>query len=176
MKRSRIILCSSLILALICSGSFVIRSIQADTRPNVQLKADKATPRQVEDTTEQAISRDYSSAWQAMTEALENNDRGPLAQNFAGFALDRLTQRVKDQRQNGLTTRIIDHGHKVDAIFYSPDGSAMELHDTASLETEVLDGGSVIHSDQGQIHYVAIMTPDADRWKVRVLESTPALQ
>ena len=89
----------------------------------------------------------------------------------AGFALDKLTQRVKDQKQNGLTTRIVDRGHKVKAIFYSPDGAAIELKDTASIETQVLDGGTVIHSDQAQIHYYAVMTGAEDRWKVRVLES-----
>jgi hypothetical protein len=35
----------------------------------------------------------------------------------------------------------------------------------------VLDGGTVIHSDQAQIHYYAVMTGAEDRWKVRVLES-----
>jgi hypothetical protein len=36
----------------------------------------------------------------------------------------------------------------------------------------VLDGSTVIHSDQAQIHYYAVMTGAEDRWKVRVLEST----
>ncbi|HEX5435318.1 MAG TPA: hypothetical protein VFY05_13855, partial [Candidatus Angelobacter sp.] len=57
------------------------------------------------------------------------------------------------------------------AVFYSPDGSAIELKDTASLETQVLDGGNIIHSDQAQVHYYVILTGAADRWKVRVLES-----
>jgi hypothetical protein len=79
---------------------------------------------------------------------------------------------VKDQKEHGLTTRIIDRGHKVDAIFYSPDGAAIELKDTASIETQLLDGGTVIHSDQAQIQYYVIMTGAEDRWKVRVFEST----
>ncbi len=81
-------------------------------------------------------------------------------------------ERVKEQTQNGLKTRIVDHGHKVDAVFYSPDGSAIELKDTATLETQVLDGETVIHSDHAQVRYYAIMTGAEDRWKVRVLEST----
>jgi hypothetical protein len=86
--------------------------------------------------------------------------------------LDQLVQRVKDQQSSGVKTRIIDHGHKVDAIFYSKDGSAMELRDTASIETQVLEGSTVIHSDQSQIQYFAVMTSAEDRWKLRVLEST----
>jgi hypothetical protein len=80
-------------------------------------------------------------------------------------------ERVKQQAQSGLKTRIVDHGHKVDAVFYSPDGSSIELKDTATLETQVLDGDTVIHSDQAQVHYYAIMTGAEDRWKVRVLET-----
>ena len=68
---------------------------------------------------------------------------------------------------------LLDHGHKVDAIFYSPDGAAIELTDTASIETQVLDGGKIIHSDQAQMQYFVVMTSTEDRWKLRVLESSP---
>src|SRR5262249_51645940 len=100
----------------------------------------------------------------------------PLNENFSGFALDKLTQRVKDQKLQGLSTRIIDRGHKVDAIFYSQDGAAIELRDTASIETQILDGGKVIHSDTAQVQYYAVMTGAEDRWKVRVLQSTDSRQ
>jgi hypothetical protein len=159
-------------LALIISGAVPLaRRILADTKPNIQLTVSTAVPREVEDNTEQAVLRDYTAAWKGLSVALANNSLAPLNENFTGFALNKLTQRVKDQKQNGLTTRIIDHGHKVEAVFYSPDGSAIELKDTASLETQVLDGGSIIHSDQSQVHYYAVLTGAEDRWKVRVLES-----
>jgi hypothetical protein len=159
-------------LALIISGAVPLaRRILADTKPAVQLNVSNAAPREVEDNTEQAVLRDYTAAWKGLSSALANNSLAPLNENFTGFALDKLTQRVKDQKKNGLTTRIIDHGHKVEAVFYSPDGSAIELKDTASLETQVLDGGSIIHSDQAQMHYYAVLTGAEDRWKVRVLES-----
>jgi len=146
----------------------------ADSKPNVQLNVDNARPRQVEDATQNAILRDYTLAWQAMNTALANNTTAPLNDNFVGFALEKLRQRVKDQQHQGLKTRIIDSGHKVDAIFYSKDGSAIELRDTANIETQVLDGGTIIHSDKGQIQYLAVMTGAADRWQVRVLESVPS--
>jgi hypothetical protein len=160
-------------LALAISGAVpLLERIFADTKSTVQLSVKNAQPREVEDVTQNAIVRDYTLAWQAISTSLANNTLQALNENFAGFALDKLTQRVKDQKQNGLTTRIIDHGHKVDAIFYSPDGAAIELKDTASIETQVLDGSMVIHSDQAQIQYYAVMTGAEDRWKVRVLEST----
>lgn len=158
--------------ALMISGALPLaKRILADTKPAIQLNVADTAPREVEESTQRSVVRDYSAAWKGLSTALANNTLAPLNENFTGFALDKLTQRVKDQKQNGLTTRLIDHGHKVDAVFYSPDGSAIELRDTASIETQVLDGGSVIHSDQAQVHYYAVLTGAEDRWKVRVLES-----
>jgi hypothetical protein len=172
MKLARMLILT-LGVAIAISGAVpLLEHIFADTKPTVQLNVKNAQPREVEDVTQTAIVRDYTLAWQAISTSLANNTLQPLNENFAGFALDKFTQRVKEQKQNGLKTRIIDHGHKVDAIFYSPDGAAIELKDTASIETQILDGGTVIHSDQAQIHYYAVMTGAEDRWKVRVLEST----
>lgn len=171
MKVARILILTAG-LALAISGVVpLLERMFADSKPSVQLNVKSAQPREVEEVTQNAIVRDYTLAWQAIGASLASNTVQPLNENFAGFALDKLTQRVKDQKQNGLTTRIVDHGHKVEAIFYSPDGAAIELKDTASIETQLLDGATVIHSDQAQIKYYAVMTGAEDRWKVRVLES-----
>jgi hypothetical protein len=166
------VLVLSLGIALIISGGLPLaKRILADTKPNMQLNVANTQPREVEDNTQQSVIRDYSAAWKGMSTALANNSLAPLRENFTGFALDKLSQRVHDQQENGLTTRIIDRGHKVEAVFYSPDGSAIELKDTAAIETQILDGSTVIHSDQTQVHYYAVLTGAEDRWKVRVLES-----
>jgi hypothetical protein len=160
-------------VAIMLSGAVPLaRRILADTKPAVHVDFSNAAPREVEDSTQEAVLRDYTAAWKGLSTALAHNSLAPLNENFTGFALNTLTERVKEQQHNGLSTRIIDHGHKVEAVFYSPDGSAIELKDTASLETQVLDGGSIIHSDQAQVHYYAVLTGAEDRWKVRVLEST----
>jgi hypothetical protein len=172
MKLARLLILTVGVLLAISGAVPLLKRILADTKPSVQLEVKNAQPREVEDVTQNAIVRDYTLAWQAISTSLANNTLQPLNDNFAGFALDKFTQRVKDQKQNGLTTRIIDHGHKVEAIFYSNDGAAIELKDTASIETQVLDGSTVIHSDQVQIQYYAVMTGAEDRWKVRVLESS----
>ncbi|HEY2361497.1 MAG TPA: hypothetical protein VGK36_10300 [Candidatus Angelobacter sp.] len=171
MKLVRLLILTLGVVIAISGAVPLLERIFADSKPAVQLTVKNAQPREVEDVTQNAIVRDYTLAWQAISTSLANNTLQPLNENFAGFALDKFTQRVKDQKQNGLTTRIIDHGHKVDAIFYSQDGAAIELKDTASIETQILDGGTVIHSDQAQIQYYAVMTGAEDRWKVRVLES-----
>ncbi len=147
-------------------------SVWADGKPGaMQINFDHAQPREVEDSTQQSIMRDYAAAWKGLNAALSKNTTGPLNENFTGFALDKLTQRVKDQQQSGITTRLVDHGHKVEALFYAPDGSSIELRDTATVETQVMDGNTVIHSDQAQVRYYAVMTGAEDRWKVRILEN-----
>lgn len=161
----------TLMLLILVGGVAVFDRIYADTRSSVQLNVDKAVPHEVDDTVQQSVTRDYSAAWQSLASALAENNPSVLNDNFVGFALDKLTQRVKDQQGVGIRTRMVDRGHKVDAIFYSPEGSSIELHDTATIDTEILEGGSVIHSDRSQVHYYAVLTGAEDRWKVRVLES-----
>jgi hypothetical protein len=158
---------------LLAGGALLVHNILADSKPAVQLSADQAAPRQVDEGVQQAIARDYSAAWQALASAVDANNPAVLNENFVGLALDKLTQRIHDQQSLGLKTRILDRGHKVEAIFYSIDGSAIELRDTASIETQILEGNTVIHTDRAQIHYFAVMTGAEDHWKVRVLESAP---
>ena len=136
----------------------------------VKLTAENAQPRQVEDTTENAIVRDYSAAWKSLENSLAQNRDDQLAANFTGSALEQIKSRLEGQKKNGLHTRVIDRGHKLEAVFYSPEGSAMQLRDTAQLEIQVLDGSQVIHSEQATVHYIALMTTAEDRWKVRLLE------
>ena len=149
----------------------VIDRAHADVKPAVTISVDHAVPRDVDETVQQAVTRDYTAAWQALTSALANNNTRALNDNFVGFAFDKLSQRIKDQQQTGIKTRLVDRGHKVDAIFYSPEGSSIELHDTATFDTEILDGDTVIHSERSQVHNYAVLTGAEDRWKVRVLES-----
>jgi len=160
-------------LLLLLYGLPLLRQILADSKAPVQLNADRAAPRQVDEGVQQAIARDYAAAWQTLGEAVNANHPAALNEYFVGLALDKLTGRIRDQQSLGLRTRIIDRGHKVEAIFYSVDGSAMELRDTASIETQILEGNTIIHSDNAQIQYYVVMTGAEDHWKVRVLESFP---
>jgi hypothetical protein len=60
----------------------------------------------------------------------------------------------------------VPHGH--------PDGSAIELYDTAHLRLDLMDGNSVVHSQRGAVYYVALLTATANSWKVGVLQAVPA--
>ena len=151
-----------------------INSVLAATAPSVSLNAAQAAPRQVEDTTQKAVARDYAAAWQAMADALDQNRADLLAGNFIGTADEKLTASIDQQRKTGLHQRIVDKGHSVEVVFYSPEGSAMELHDTARLELQVLDGSKVIHSEDATVRYVALLTAAENSWKVRMLEAVPS--
>lgn len=148
-------------------------SALAASTSGVQLSVSGAGPREIEDQTEQAITRDYAKAWQALSAARGQNRPDLLAGMFVGYAKNEITQAIEDQKRENIRTRYIDHGHKLQAIFYSQEGSAMQLRDTAQLEVQVLDGDSVVHSDSATIHYLVLMTPAADRWQVRMLQAVP---
>jgi hypothetical protein len=142
--------------------------------PNVQLNADNIAPRPIEDRTSEVIPRDYAHAWQTMIAALEQNRSDLLDGYFTGFAKENLTKLIADQKRTGIRVRYVDHGHKLEALFYAPAGDAMQLRDQARLEVQILDGGKLIHSEQISQSYLVLMTPGADRWLVRDLESTAA--
>jgi hypothetical protein len=146
-------------------------SVRADSGPQLQLEVSKAGPRAVESMTERSVFRDYRFAWTSLAEALESNSLAPLNGPFVGTARGWLEQAVGTQRQNGLRSRYISQNHKVDAVFYAPEGDVMELHDTAQYQLQLLDGSKIIHDENVVIHYVVLMTPAADRWVVRQLQA-----
>lgn len=141
--------------------------------PRVQLDISKAGPRDVEDQTKDSVVRDYGKAWQALEQALENNRPDLLSADFAGSAQDHWLKTVKAQKAAGLSRRIVDHGHHLQVVFYSPDGSAMQLRDTAQLEIQYRDGSKVIHTETLSAQYLVLMTPAENSWKVRVLQEIP---
>jgi hypothetical protein len=148
--------------------------LAAQSSPQVEFNAEKAGPRSVEDLTGQSVPRDYAFAWQTMVQALNENRPGLLDAYFTGFAKADLAQRIKQQSAAGLHVRYSDHGHKLTALFYSPNGDVMQLQDSAELEMQVMDGSKVVEDQPVQVRYMVLMTPGADRWMVRDLEAVPA--
>lgn len=141
--------------------------------PGVKLDASSAGPRQLEELTGQSVTREYATAWKTMAQALAQNRRDVLDRSFVGVARDKLLTKVTSQAQNGLQTRIVDHGHNVKVAFYSPEGSTMQLLDTADVEIQVLDGDTVLYTARGPVKYVALMSVAEGGWRVRELESVP---
>ena len=150
-----------------------LHSFAADPAVKVQINLRKAGPREVESLTEQRLLRDYRLAWTSMAQALEFNTTDPLEGPFAGDAKQQLLQTVNTQQHSGLSQRHLDQNHRLEAVFYAPEGDVMELHDTAEYQLQVSDGGKIIHDEHVVMHFVVLMTPGADRWVIRQLQAVP---
>jgi hypothetical protein len=164
--------------ALLASLTFLLVSlpggVQADSpEVTVQIDISKAGPRAVEPETERRIVSDYRLAWTSLAQAMESNAAAPLQALFVGQAEKRLRNSVSSQQKAGLTTRYLNQHHKLQAVFYSPEGDVIELHDTAQYRMQLLDGSKLIHDDNGTHYFVVLMTPGADRWVVRELTAVP---
>jgi hypothetical protein len=156
------------VLALFLAAS--LYAYAEDAAVQVQLDSNKVGPRAVENLTERGIVRDYRLAWTSMSHALESNSLDPLDGPFTGEAKQWLRQTITNQR-SGLSQRYLEQNHKLEAVFYAPEGDAIELHDTAQYRLQLLDGGKLIYEEPMIVHYVVLMTPSADRWMVRQLEA-----
>jgi hypothetical protein len=157
----------ALSIALISASSFAADS------PQVTLDASKTAPRAVEPLTERSILRDYKFAWTNLAEALESNSLSPLNGLFVGDASTLLNEEVISQQRSGLSSHYRNQSHKLEAVFYAPEGDVIELHDIAEYDLEILDGTKTIHSEHAVVHYIVLMTPGADRWVIRQLQSVP---
>ncbi len=159
-------------IPMICVALLVAGNLKAaDDSPQVTLNVTKAAPRNVEPLTQRALLRDYKFAWTNLTQALESNSTESLNGLFAGNANTALKDKVSTQRHSGLSSRYSNQSHKVETVFYAPEGDVIELHDTAEYDYQVLDGSKSIHSEHAIVHYVVLMTPGADRWVVRQLQA-----
>ncbi len=139
----------------------------------VSLDTENTKPREVEPATKTAVQRDYAAAWQSMIQALDQNQPELLQANFVGTAADKLAGTISEQRKAGLHRRYVDGGHQVQGVFYSAEGSGIELHDVAQLQVQLLDGDKVIHSENVTLKYIAILTAAEASWKVRILQAVP---
>jgi hypothetical protein len=170
-KRNRYLRCTARIVAafaLCLSSTFYSR---AADMVQVQLETKKAQPRAVESLTERGILRDYRFAWTSMAHALEFNTLDPLEGPFTGDAKQWLRDTVLSQRNSGLSQRYSAQSHRLEAVFYAPEGDVMELHDTAEYQLQFLDSGKVVRDEHIVQHFVVLMTPGADHWMIRQLQA-----
>ena len=150
-----------------------VRSTPTASLPSVVLTASRG-PRDIEELTRQKILHDYAAAWQTLDAGLERNRAEVLNDYFTGFAKDEFTRTIKEQAGTGIHRRYVDHGHKLEVLFYSPDGGVMQLQDNAEYEVQIFDGDRLLHSETMTARFLVLMTPGADRWMVRLLQDVPA--
>ena len=165
-------------LRLVAALSFLFLAVMStgaasDSDVQVALDVSKAGPRPVENLTQRSVLRDYKFAWSSLAQALESNSIGPLNGPFEGSASLWLQEKVEHQRSSDLKSVYANQAHRVEAVFYAPEGDVIELHDTAEYDLQISDGDKKIHSGHEVVHYVVLMTPASDRWVVRQLQAVP---
>ena len=146
-------------------------SVLAETQPSIQFDTSSMGPREIEDLTEKKILRDYAAAWKTLSAAMEQNRAGLLNDYFTGFAKTEFSKTVTEQVATGIRRRYEDHGHRLEGLFYSHDGGVMQLRDTVRYDLQIFDGDRLLYSEPTTATYIVIMTPAADRWMVRLLQS-----
>jgi hypothetical protein len=160
-----------LCFALVLGAGTAQRLLGADASLQMTLNVSKAAPRSVETLTQRALLRDYKFAWTNLAQALQTNSAAPVSGLFVGSANSWLRDAVSSQRRSGLSSRYSNQNHKVEAVFYAPEGDVIELHDVAEYDYQILDGSKAVHNEHAVVHYVVLMTPGADRWVVRQIQA-----
>src|SRR6202035_786978 len=97
----------------------------------------------------------------------------PLSGLFVGTANAWLTDAVASQRRNGLSSRYLNQNHKVDAVFYAPEGDMIELEDTADYDLQILDGDKTVHHEHVVVLSGVLSAPAAARCGIRQLQAVP---
>jgi hypothetical protein len=139
--------------------------------PRVEFKNQNVGPRELEALTGKSITRDYTAAWKGLADALDHDAADMLGGYFVGVPADQLRNTIIDQKRTGVHSRYRNQSHVLEAVFYSPEGDVMELHDTMQCDLQVMDGDKTLHQERATLHYVVLMTPAADRWVIRQLQS-----
>jgi hypothetical protein len=130
-------------------------------------------PRQLQDQTATAVVRDYVESWKSLAAALRQNRPDLLDQDFVGTAKDKLTDTIHQQAALGLHARYQDRAHRIQIIFYSPDGLSVQLVDNVEYDERVVDHQKVLTTQHTHARYTVVMTPAETRWRVRVFQAGP---
>lgn len=158
---------------LLCAFSFAAAHF-ATGQATVRVEdAQPQGPRALEEQTRTAVIRDYLKSWQSLKAALERNQVESLDADFTGTARDRLIKAIRDQHALGIHTFYEDRAHDIQIVFYSPEGTSIELTDSVDYDVRVVDHGKAETTQQVHARYIAILTPTEVRWKVRILQADP---
>lgn len=131
------------------------------------------SPRPLEEQTATSVVRDYLRSWKSFSAAFEQNRPNLLEGDFVGTALDKLKATIGEQAAAGITTRYVDQSHDIQIVFYSPDGLSVQLVDNVVYREEVQKGGKVLANQPIHARYIAVLTPAAARWSVRIFQAAP---
>jgi hypothetical protein len=161
-------------LTLLCCALAAAFPAFAD-QPSVQVQPpDLHGSRPLEPQTQTAVVRDYLESWNSFSAAFAQNQASLLDADFAGIARDKLGAAIDDQTKLGIHTSYHDLSHRLQIVFYSPDGLSIELLDTVEYDEQIFDRDKPIATQHVTTRYLVMLTPAETSWKVRVFQSEPA--
>ena len=128
-------------------------------------------PRPLQLQTAKAAIQDYLDAWEVLSNALQQNRPDLLDRTFIGDAKDKLASTIKEQSAAGVHTVYHDRSHKVQILFYSPEGLSLELADTVEYDVQVFDHDKSLVTEHVHTKYIAVLTPTETRWRIRIFQS-----
>jgi len=159
------------LLVMSCALSLPMAA-RADQQASVRMEPQQLRgSRPIEKQTETAVIRDYLAAWQSLQSALDQNQAALLDANFVGPALDKLTNTVEEQAHLGIHAKYHARSHDLQFVFYSPEGSSIQLIDTVEYEEQVLDHDKVLATKPVRERYLIVLTPSEVRWRVRLFQA-----
>lgn len=127
--------------------------------------------RPLEEQTKTAAIRDYLESWHSLKDALEQNRTDLLDADFVGSARSKLASAIGDQAKLGIHTRYSDRVHRIQVVFYSPEGLSIELIDWVDYDVQVFDHSRALKTVPARARYTVILTPSEVRWRIRVLQA-----
>ena len=147
-------------------------AVQAQ-QPAVQVQPpDLRGSRPLEDLTATAVVRDYLQSWKDFRTALDENAPQLLQQDFVGTALTKMDETIAEQNKLGIHTRYVDRSHRLQVVFYSPDGLSVQLVDQVDYDEQVMQGNTVVATQPVHARYLVVLTPSQTRWQVRVFQES----
>ena len=158
-----------------CLPSWAQTSQSAEIKPlAMQFKNNVVGPREMESQTKETVAREYTRAWQTFSDAFDQNQPTLLSNSFVGDAQADLARGIQDQQRAGIHTKYEIRSHQPQVIFYSPDGLSIIVRDRVTSNIQVMKGGNVLHSADSTQDFISVMTPTANSWRVRILQSVPS--
>jgi hypothetical protein len=127
--------------------------------------------RPLEALTAASVVRDYLESWKAFRTAVDENAPQMLDQDFVGTALTRLNDTIAEQSRLGIHTHYVDRSHRLQIVFYSPDGLSIQIVDHVDYDEQVMQGSTVLATQPVHARYVVVLTPSQTRWQVRVFQA-----
>ena len=143
-----------------------------DQQPSVRMEPSQLQgSRPIEKQTETAVVRDYLASWQSLKVALDQNEATLLDAYFVGTARDKLANTIEEQAKIGIHSRYQARSHDLQFVFYSPEGSSIQLIDTVEYDEQVLDHDKVLTTKPIRERYLVVLTPSEVRWRVRIFQA-----